>query len=216
MMSYAVAVLSKLHPALWFPLYIRKVKWKAVAVALAVGTVLLLPYFSISSGFLYVRALGAYFRLFEFNASVHYLLRYVGRVVFHTQWDQITGLYLGGVLLLITVAIVWRFRIHNGLDLLHAGFWIMTADLCLATTVHPWYIAWAALALPFFPYAFMTYWTGACFLSYLAYAYRPVYEPSWALLLEYLPLYCLMAWEILRRRPLLIKHLEDSAVEDRV
>ena len=62
---------------------------------------------------------------------------------------------------------------------LHAGFWIMTADLCLATTVHPWYISWAALALPIFPYAFMTYWTGACFLSYIAYSYHPVYEPAW-------------------------------------
>src|SRR5437762_5857289 len=83
----------------------------------------------------------------------------------------------------------------------------MTADVCLSTTVHPWYLAWAALALPFFPYAFMAYWTGASFLSYVAYAYRPVYEPTWVLLVEYLPMYALMAWEIRRGKPLLRRRL---------
>ena len=84
----------------------------------------------------------------------------------------------------------------------------MTADLCLATTVHPWYLSWAAVALPFFPYAFMIYWTGACFLSYIAYSYHPVYEPAWVLLVEYLPVYGFMGWEIWRRRPLLLNWIE--------
>ena len=84
----------------------------------------------------------------------------------------------------------------------------MTADLCLATTAHPWYIGWAAFALPLFPYAFMTYWTGAGFLSYLAYAYHPVYEPAWVLLLEYIPVYGLMAWEIRKQRPMMMAGFE--------
>ncbi len=201
--SYAGAVLSKLHPALWFPLYARKTTWKALFTGIAAGMVLLFPYFDIQSGLKYLKSLGAYLRLFEFNASIHYLLRYFGRFAFHQQWDQATGLYLALLLLVLSVVIWWKFPVRNSLDLLHAGFWLMTADLCLATTVHPWYICWAAVALPFFPYAFMTYWTGACFLSYYAYAYRPVYEPTWALLVEYLPMYGLMGWEIYRRAPLL-------------
>jgi len=107
------------------------------------------------------------------------------------------------VLVAVTVLICWRFPLRNARDLLHAGFWIMTADLLLATTVHPWYLSWAALALPIFPYAFMLYWTGACFLSYLAYASQPVYEPAWVLLIEYLPMYLLLGWEIYRGAPLL-------------
>jgi hypothetical protein len=122
-------------------------------------------------------------------------------VVFHQQWDQATGFYLGILLLAFAGLICWKFPLKDSLDLWHAGFWIMTADLCLATTVHPWYICWAAVALPFFPYVFMLYWTGACFLSYFAYAYRPVHEPAWVLLVEYIPLYGLMAWEICSRTP---------------
>ncbi len=203
LVSYAGAVLSKLHPALWFPLFVRRTSWRAVFAGIAAGAVLLLPYFSLRAGLEYLHSLGAYLRLFEFNASIHYLVRYIGRIWFHEQLDQTAGSCLAALLLVIAALIWWRFPVRNPLDLLHAGFWIMTADLCLATTVHPWYISWAALALPFFPYAFMTYWTGACFLSYLAYAYRPVFEPTWSLLVEYLPVYGLMGWEICRRTPLL-------------
>ncbi len=203
MVSYAAAVLSKLHPALWFPLYGRKANLKALAAGAAAGAILVLPYFSFHSGLKYLQSLASYLHLFEFNASIHYLLRFAGRRLFHQQWDQATGPYLAAILVAVVILIAWKFPLRGGRDLLHAGFWIMTADLCLATTVHPWYICWAALALPFVPYGFMTYWTGACFLSYLAYAYRPVYEPTWVLLAEYLPMYGLMGLEILRKRPLL-------------
>jgi hypothetical protein len=141
--------------------------------------------------------------LFEFNASIHYLIRAIGRTAFHQFWDKDIGPYLGAALVIIAIMIYFKFPMRNSRDLLHAGFWIMTADLCLATTVHPWYLSWAALALPFIPYAFMTYWTGACFLSYMAYSYHPVFEPSWVLLLEYLPMYGLMGYELYKRRSLM-------------
>ncbi len=201
--SYAGAVLAKLHPALWFPLVARRTGGKPMLAGLAAGVGLILMYFNIDSLLRYLNSLSLYFRLFEFNASIHYLIRFIGRLAFHESWDKAIGPYLGAVLFLIAVLIIWKFPVSNGRDLLHAGFWLMTADLCLATTVHPWYLSWAALALPFFPYAFMVYWTGACFLSYIAYSYHPVYEPAWVLLAEYLPVYGFMAWEVWRRRPLM-------------
>ncbi len=201
--SYAGAVLAKLHPALWFPLMVRITGWKPMLAGFSAGLGLILIYFSIDSWLHYLNSLGLYFRLFGFNASIHYLMRFIGRVAFHESWDKAIGPYLGAVLLLITVLIAWKFPVRDARDMLHAGFWLMTADLCLATTVHPWYLSWAALALPFFPYAFMVYWTGACFFSYIAYSYHPVYEPTWVLLLEYIPVYGLMGWELWRRRPLM-------------
>ncbi|MBN1569271.1 MAG: hypothetical protein JXA73_15600 [Acidobacteria bacterium] len=206
--SYAGAVLAKLHPALWFPLFLRRTGWKYMIAGFATGLGLISLYFSFDTGLRYLKSLVLYFRLFEFNASIHYFIRFFGRVVFNESWDKLIGPYLGAVLILIALLIYWKFPIRNAQDVLHAGFWVMTADLCLATTVHPWYLSWAALALPFFPYAFMIYWTAACFLSYIAYSYHPVYEPAWALLLEYLPVYGLMGWELWRRRPLLLSRLE--------
>jgi alpha-1,6-mannosyltransferase len=210
MVSYAGAVLAKLHPALWFPLYLRRIGWKPALAGFIAGLGLVLLYFDPGSWLRYLNSLKLYVRLFEFNASIHYLIRVIGRVGFHASWDKEIGPYLGAVLLLIAVLILWKFPVRDARDILHAGFWLMTADLCLATTAHPWYIAWAALALPLFPYAFMTYWTGACFLSYIAYSYQPVYEPAWVLLLEYIPVYGLMAWEIRKRRPMMLAWLEQK------
>ena len=203
MLAYAGAVLAKLHPALWFPLFLRRTGWKPALAGLAAGAGLVLVYFSFDSLLRYLNSLGLYFRLFEFNASIHYLIRFIGKWAFQESWDKAIGPYLGAVLVLIFVLVVWKFPIRDARGVLHAGFWIMAADLCLATTVHPWYLSWAALALPFFPYAFMVYWTGACFLSYIAYSFHPVYEPPWVLLIEYIPVYGLMGWEIWRRRPLM-------------
>jgi alpha-1,6-mannosyltransferase len=202
-LSYAGAVLAKLHPALWFPLILKRAGWRPALPAIAAGMGLTLIYFTPESLLRYLKFLGLYFRLFEFNASIHYLIRALGRVAFHQSWDKVIGPYLGAVLIITAAVIYWKFPLRNARDLLHAGFWIMTADLCLATTVHPWYLSWAALALPLIPYAFMAYWTGACYLSYIAYSYRPVFEPSWALLLEYLPMYALMGWELWHRRSLM-------------
>ena len=208
MVSYAGAVLVKLHPALWGPLFIRRAGWKGSLAGMVSAVALLLVFFAPSSWLQYVNSLRLYYKLFEFNAGIHYLLRLIGRWAYDESWDQLTGPYLGATLILACLLIWWKFPARNERDLLHAAFWIMTADLCLATTVHPWYLSWAAFALPFFPYAFMIYWTGASVLSYLAYAYRPVYEPPWVLLLQYLPMYGLMIWEIARGSPLLPDLLE--------
>lgn len=203
MLSYSGAVLSKLHPALWYPVLWRKTRLTAqVACGLSLAGLLAI-YFDLPSLWRYVSSLRLYYRLFEFNASIHYLICRLARDLAGTDWNQKTGPALLVLLLAIAFVIWYRFPVRNARDVLHAGFWLMTADLCLSTTVHPWYLSWAALALPLFPYAFMFWWTGAAFLSYIAYSYRPVYEPPWVLLLEYLPMYALLTWEIWHRRPLL-------------
>jgi alpha-1,6-mannosyltransferase len=201
--GFTGAVFSKLHPALWFPLCLRQAGWKAAIPGFIACGALAYSFLDLGEALGYLFSLRFYYRLYEFNASIHYLLRGIGQVCFQQSWDKMTGPYLAAVLLGIALMIWRRFPVRDAQDVLHGGFWIMTADLCLSTTVHPWYLSWAALALPFFPYAFIFYWTGAVFLSYTAYAYHPVHEPWWVLALEYVPMYGLMVWEIRRGGPLL-------------
>ncbi len=201
--AFSAAVLSKLHPVLWFPVLLRAAGWRALLGGVVSGSVLLGLYFSASTFIGYLHSLGDYVRVFEFNASIYYLIRFLAQGIALRPWDLQLGSWLGAALLGIVVLIWVRCPARCVRDMLLAFFWIMTADLCLATTVHPWYLSWAAVLLFLFPFAFMTWWTGAVFLSYLAYAYRPVYEGTWILLVEYLPMYGLMAWELLRGRPLL-------------
>lgn len=203
MAGYALAVLSKLHPALWFPLLARRFGWKRALLAPVVGLAVGALYYTPSSALQYARSLSLYLRLFEFNAGIHYFLLWIGRITTGEAWDKLTGPYLAAVLLVLSAVLWARWPLRTTRDLIHGTFWLMTADLCLATTVHPWYLAWAALALPFFPYAFMVWWTATSLLSYVAYGYRPVYEPTWVLLVEYLPMFAFMAVEIALGRPLL-------------
>jgi hypothetical protein len=136
---------------------------------------------------------------------------WIGRQAFGQVWDKRVGPYLIVALAAVAATIWLRFPIRENRDLVHAFFWLMTADLALSTTVHPWYLSWAAFALPFYPYAFMTYWTGSALLSYVAYGYQPVHEPPWVLCLEYLPTFGLMAWEIARGAPLLARSRSPEA-----
>ena len=214
--AYAGAVLSKLHPALWFPMLLRAAGWRAFLAGTVTGCLLLAFYFSPSSLLAYVTSLQAYVRVFEFNGSVYNLARFFVQKYASQPWGVPVGSLLAIILLGIAVIVCVRTPVRSGLDVLRASFWIMTADLCLATTVHPWYLSWAAVSLFVFPYAFMAWWTGAVFLSYLAYAYRPVHEATWVLLVEYVPVYALMAWEVIRGRPLLPDLLERTSRRDGV
>jgi alpha-1,6-mannosyltransferase len=55
--SYGGAVLAKLHPALWFPLFVRRTGWKPMLAGLGAGFVLILVYFSIDTWFRYLNSL---------------------------------------------------------------------------------------------------------------------------------------------------------------
>src|SRR5262249_24695693 len=77
--AHGLAVLSKLPPALWFPLLLRRMRPSAAAAAVAVVFGLGAVYFVRAPLGAYLWSLRLYYRLFEFNAGVHYLVVWIGR-----------------------------------------------------------------------------------------------------------------------------------------
>jgi chromate transport protein ChrA len=67
-----------------------------------------------------------------------------------------------------------------------------------ATTVHPWYIATVLILGIITGYKFPLLWTFTIVLSYLAYSNPEVKESPVILLLQYLPVYSLFIWEVIR------------------
>jgi hypothetical protein len=122
----------------------------------------------------------------------------------------IAGLALGAVLIGL-----WRMRkrTDDPLSLLRWAIVPLVAYLLLTTTVHPWYLTWVLPLAPFLPgrtesersapgHAFfrralapLVYWTAVVPLTYLTYLdpARPR-EIGWVRLVEYVPLYVLLAW----------------------
>ncbi len=75
---------------------------------------------------------------------------------------------------------------------------MLSGYLFLATTVHPWYLIFGLVLSLFTPYRYFIYWTAAVFISYATYAHPDFKENLWLIAIEYLGVFTLMIYEIVR------------------
>ncbi len=206
----ALATASKLLPILLVPIVWRWLGWRRGWVFNAVFAtaclVLFAPVLAVLPNIL--ESLDLYFRQFQFNASIYYLVREVG---FHKiGWDigEVSGPVLGGVTVLGVITIAWRtrklssgelfesFKLSESLSppLLFALFLYLT----LSATVQPWYLT-VPLALSLFTHwRFMVVWSGLVALSYSHYLCGGRQENYGLIGLEYGLLWIFFLWEASR------------------
>jgi len=126
-----------------------------------------------------------YFRKFEFNASVYYLMRELG--YWFTGYNEIQ--YIGPFLALCTIGSILYFssRVEKG-NLLsfikYAGFSYIIY-LLLATTVHPWYLIPLVLFSVFYRMNAVLLWSFLITLSYFTYSQEKWQESNYVLFIEY-------------------------------
>jgi hypothetical protein len=169
---------------------------------LTLATVLLtfLPF--ISQEFLsnFSQTIGLWFQKFEFNASVYYLVRWVG---FQTVgWNIIATAGKILPLIVITFVLIMSFlrKINSTVLLINSMMWCVSFYLLLSTTVHPWYIATPLLLSIFTPYRFAVWWSLLVMLSYSAYGPDGFHENLWLVALEYVLGIVFVALEIRNRK----------------
>jgi hypothetical protein len=140
-----------------------------------------------------------YFRSFEFNASVYYLLRAGGYWL--TGYNQIArigpalALGSGAWILLLTFGEkrpTWG-TLPAALLLLLTGYYL------LATIVHPWYLTPLVALSVFTRYRYTFVWSGLVVLSYAAYQTTAYTEQPGLLALEYGGLLGAMVWDFWHR-----------------
>ena len=165
-------------------------------VCLLTVVVTFLPFFS--SEFLqnFTTTIGLWFQNFEFNASVYYIIRWIG---FQTVgWNVIAT--VGKVLPLIVIAfilILTFFRRNETLPkLITAMLFGVSFYFLLSTTVHPWYVATPLLLCLFTKYRFPIVWSAVVILSYSAYGADGFNENLWLVAGEYLVVIGYAIWEI--------------------
>lgn len=142
-----------------------------------------------------LESLDLYFRQFQFNASVYYLLRGLGFWLRGYDIGETLGPFLGLMTLTGVLLLAWLTRNHIKLPgtrisvrpirLEEAILLAFMLQLSLAATVHPWYVsvpfAVGLLSGRSFPVA----WTGLAALSYSHYSGGGLKENYWLILLEY-------------------------------
>jgi hypothetical protein len=193
--------------------YTSSLKYKSTLIFLF-GFILVLsaqflPFFNTIFIDNFSESIGLWFGKFEFNASVYYLVRWLGFQVYGYNIIQSYGMIMPLVTIAFFMIIIFKTR-PSIASILENFLWMLTVYFLLATTVHPWYILFPLAIGVFTSYRFGLMWSFLVFLSYNAYSTEVFYENLIITTIEYVMLLGFIFYE-LRRECLLFKFRKKSS-----
>ena len=154
-----------------------------------------LPVFNLEFIKNFGSSLDLYFRNFEFNASIYFLINGIVKMVKGYGLIAIVGPALSLITLLTIVGLALKNREKDLLSLMQMSFWAFCIYLFLGTTIHPWYLALPIMLSIFTNYRFIYLWSFLAFFSYSKYS---IYEDNYyqLVILEYLFVYGMLFYEL--------------------
>ncbi|WP_425392677.1 hypothetical protein [Ekhidna sp.] len=187
-MGFGFAVGAKLLPLIYLPfLFLKGLKnrtcWVSIlAGVIAIGT--LLPMLSQSFVAGMTESLDLYFRSFEFNASIYFIARQIGFLIYGYNNIAVIGPLLS-VLSLLSILSISIVGYSKKWSLPKTFLFVLTAYLLFATTMHPWYIlpliAFGILSGYWYPII----WSFLIFLTYIGYDQNGFELPMYIVVIEY-------------------------------
>ncbi len=204
-----VSVSVKLIPLLFLPLFYQ---WftkqdfrKGVVRFLFFGGIILLtniilfvPFLSSELISSYSNSIGLWFRNFEFNASIYFIAREIGRLFRGYNEIAIIGKIIPAVVIVVLLMISFFRKNRQPQQLITALLLGISFYYFTSTTIHPWYLATLVLLCVFTNYRYPIVWSVVIILSYQAYANSPWEENLWLLILEYVVVYGFLLREIIQ------------------
>ena len=198
--AMALSIAAKLLPLLFLFFFIRRLEIKrALLYFFAIGMIVLLLFTPLLgeaffSGF--GSSLDLYFRRFEFNGSIYYLVRWLG---YQTVGYNLIK-YAGPILAMGTFVGIGLAALLDRKNDWPSIFALCLFAICLylafTTTIHPWYSILPLTLCIFTRFRFPILWTGLIMLTYINYSYSPYWENGWGVLLEYSLVYGAAVYEI--------------------
>ncbi|MCB0691776.1 MAG: hypothetical protein KDC16_09035 [Saprospiraceae bacterium] len=195
---YALSIATKLNPLVLFP-YLFKTILKSNPSLFLKFTLFSLVLFTgvfINANLSHLfKSIDLYFQNFEFNASIYYILRYVGFE--YSGYNLIK--YIGPLLALSSMIIITlkSFRLEDKFNfnrLLLIGTFAYFVLLIGSTIVHPWYLIPLVMfgtLVRFWP---AIVWSYVIILSYHNYAGGVYYEDLRYIAIEYFLLFGSLLW----------------------
>jgi hypothetical protein len=202
--ALALGALTKIFPLLFAPVLFKA--WGKKATALFVGLLglIYLPYISAGKGLF--TGISIYTDRWFFNGSIFpaivNVLQRSGLVSDQPGAMEVTRNILALVFAMVLGYLIYRSRQEHKhpVQLFKYAFVLTGLYLLITSTLHPWYLIWI---IPFLCVVVSPSWillTGTAILSYHIYILfdaRNIWdEVLWVRLAEYLPFYCLLAFEI--------------------
>ncbi|MBK8390086.1 MAG: hypothetical protein IPL23_12730 [Saprospiraceae bacterium] len=186
---YCLAIATKLLPLLLLPyLYLKIPKEQKSRFFIFGGICLFLMFLPITLGLDLInlsKSVNLYFQKFEFNASVYYVLRWLGKLI--SGYNLI--LYIGPLLALSTFLLIVKNALNKssfGIQPQFAhGIFAFGMFLLLSTTVHPWYVITLVFFAGLLDLKTPLIWSFLITLTYINYSLQPYEEQLWVVAIEY-------------------------------
>lgn len=216
-LAIGASILVKLIPLLLLPIFLKwfvkgQANWLNVYKLFGFyGVIVLLvvlgfvPFLDTDLADNYSKTVGLWFQNFEFNASVYYLARALGYYISGYNQIAVIGKITVIFIIVVILALALFRKNYSFQTLLTTLLLAISVYFFTATTVHPWYIATVLILGLITSYKFPLLWTFTIVLSYLAYSNPEVKESPVILILQYLPVYSLFIWEVIRKVPVKYK-----------
>lgn len=184
-LSMCVSIAMKLVPLMFLPLLIRSLGWRRsvmyfIVLGVSLG-IIAIPVLNNSIFTGYETSLPYYFKKFEFNASVYYLIREWGYLQYGYNIIGDIGWKLGAVTALTIIV----FSLLKNFNLWEKMLFSLTVFLLLSTTVHPWYIIPAVALSVFTRHSYPAIWSILIFFTYAGYSENGFREDYQVVVVEY-------------------------------
>ncbi len=141
-------------------------------------------------------SIALWFKKFEFNASIYYIIRYIGFQTIGWNIIEDVGPLLPKIVVVLIVLIAF-IRTNRSMQQMISGMLIaIFFYFLLSTTVHPWYVATPLLLCVFTKYRFPLVWSMTIMLSYSAYTVNGFQENLWFVAAEYIIVVSFFIWEV--------------------
>lgn len=205
---FAFSVATKAIPLLFLPLFLKYFGWKKMvqfsAFTFIFLAALFAPFVSQELYHNFMNSIELYFTNFEFNASIYYIVRYIGFEIKGYNIIHSVG-KITPILLLLFMTIYSLFRKGNSQQaLIKSMFLAILVYYLTATTVHPWYLILPLGLSVFLPKnQLMTLWSLVIILSYSAYATPTFKENGWMIAIEYLVVYSYLIYWVFNYKKIL-------------
>lgn len=204
---FAIGVGIKLIPLMFIPLVLAFIARQlshgnrvipllkfSIAIIATLG-IIFVPFVTSETAAHYQATTGLWFTKFEFNASLYYILRWIGFQ--YKGYNLIAQIGPALSLLSLMIILYLAYRVfEKKTDLWTAVMWSLIVYLLCATTVHPWYWITVLVLSVFTESRIGILGSFLMFLSYTAYGQDPVQEQTIWLFAEYLLLIAYGLWEV--------------------
>ncbi|MEP7128256.1 MAG: hypothetical protein ABI729_05285 [Chitinophagales bacterium] len=199
-LSFSAAISVKLIPLLFLPFLIRRLKWKnSLLYFFVTGSffiLLLLPFLNQQLLTQWGSSLQLYFQHFEFNASIYYVVRWMGFQFVHYDIVRQAGPLLAIITFISVLFLAVKEKETSWKYFFHTIQWSLTIYLLLATTVHPWYIVTLVMCSVITGYKYPLVWSLFIALSYATYQTIPYQENLALVAIEYTAVIGVLIFEL--------------------